>query len=68
MTEAGRLRPSSIRWMDWGSGKNMIWICPKCEIETGALPDGELLEQIIAKLNYVIDHSAQATQSAKSAE
>ena len=46
----------------------MIWICPKCEIETGALPDGELLEQIIAKLNYVIDHSAQATQSAKSAE
>ena len=50
------------------SGKNMIWICPKCEIETGVLPDGELLERIIAKLNYVIDHSAQATQSAKSAE
>lgn len=50
------------------SGKNMIWTCPKCEIETGVLPDGELLERIIAKLNYVIDHSAQATQSAKSAE
>ena len=50
------------------SGKNMIWICSKCETETGTLPDGELLERIIAKLNYVIDHSAQAAQSVKSAE
>lgn len=50
------------------SSKNMVWICPNCEIETGTISDDELLERIIGALNFVISHPTQATQSSKAAE